>query len=107
MAPKITVTARAKAKPGKEKDLENALRDCVGPTHAEPGCLLYTVHRDLQDPASFLVFERWASIDAHNAHMASAHVQELFKKVPELVAGPPDILTFELIPMGQPAKGTV
>lgn len=103
----ITVTARAKAKPGKEKDLEAALRAVTIPTHAEAGCLRYAVHRDIQDPSSFLIVEKWASIADHQTHMGTAHVQELFKKVPGLVAAPPEILTFELIAMGHPQKGTI
>src|SRR4051812_1437835 len=103
----ITVTARAKAKPGNEKDLEAALRDVTVLTHAEPGCLRYAVHRDLQDPSSFLIVERWASIEAHESHMKTAHVQALFKKVPALVATTPEILAFEPMPMGNPTKGTL
>jgi quinol monooxygenase YgiN len=102
----ITVIARARAKPGSENELENALRAVVGPTHGEAGCLLYAVHRDLQDQATFVVVERWSSREAHQAHMGSAHVQELFGKVPLLVAAPPEILTLELLPMGRPDKET-
>ncbi|MBV9080273.1 MAG: antibiotic biosynthesis monooxygenase [Elusimicrobia bacterium] len=103
----ITVTARARAKSGKEKELEDALRAVTGPTHAETGCRRYAVHRDLQDKSSFLIVERWASIADHQAHMATPHVQELFRKVPGLVAAPPEILTFELLPMGDRSKGTL
>ncbi len=101
----VTVTARSKAKPGREKDLENALRAVTGPTHAEEGCLRYAVHRATDDPGSFLIVERWTSMEALNAHLKSPHVQELFAKAPELVVAPAEILTFESVPMGQPAKG--
>jgi quinol monooxygenase YgiN len=101
----ITVTARAQAKPGKEKDLEAALRAVTIATHGEPGCLRYAVHRNRENPAVFLVVERWSSIDAHNAHMTTPHVQDLFRKVPDLVAAPPEILTFEGLDMGKGEKG--
>ena len=35
----LTVMARAKAKPGREAELEQAMRAVVVPTHQEAGCL--------------------------------------------------------------------
>ncbi len=103
----VTVTARAKAKPGKEKELEAALRAVVPPTHDEHGCLRYAVHRGIEDPASFLVVERWVSKEALDAHLKTPHIQDLFKKVPALVAAPPEIVTFELLVAGNSAKGSM
>ena len=37
----LTVIARAKAKAGREKELEQAMRAVVTPTHQESGCLRY------------------------------------------------------------------
>lgn len=93
----LTVIARSKAKPGREADVERELRRVVGPTHKEAGCLRYAIHRGIDDPSSFLVVERWVSREALDKHLGSAHVQTLFQAVGDLVAGPPEILGYELL----------
>ena len=37
------VIATAKAKPGREVDLERALRDVAAPTRAQPGCVQFSL----------------------------------------------------------------
>jgi quinol monooxygenase YgiN len=101
----LTVIARAKAKAGREADLERAMRAAVAPSHDEPGCLRYTVHRSLNDPASFVTVERWVSKEAIDRHFVAPHTQALMKQIPELLAEPPDISVFELLPEGRPEKG--
>jgi quinol monooxygenase YgiN len=101
----LTVIAKAKAKPGREADLERAMRAVVDPSHEEQGCVRYTLHRSLDDPATFVTVERWASKDAMDQHFAAPHTQALLKQVPDLLAEPPDISVFELLPEGRAEKG--
>ena|SRR5258706_530699 len=103
----ITVVARAMAKKGKEKELEKALREVVGPTHQEKGCLRYVIHQGIENPSNFLVVERWASQADHLSHLQSSHVQELFQKVPPLVEGAPEILSYQLLTEGDKNKGFI
>jgi quinol monooxygenase YgiN len=88
----IVVIARAHAAAGKEEELMRALDAVTGPTHADPACLRYALHRGLEDPGTFVMIERYASKDAFDAHMASAHVQQLFAQLGGLVDGPPEML---------------
>jgi quinol monooxygenase YgiN len=101
----LTVIARIKAKPGREAELEQALRSIIVPTHKEAGCLRYTLHRSVGDPTSFITIERWASKEAIEQHMGTPHIQALLKKGPELLGSLPDIQTYELLREGQPDKG--
>ena len=101
----MTVMARAKAKPGREAELEQAMRAVVVPTHQESGCVRYAVHRSLIDPSIFMTVEHWTSKEAVDQHFTTAHVQALLKKVPELLLEPPDIALYELLPEGQSEKG--
>jgi quinol monooxygenase YgiN len=103
----LTVVAKVRAKPGREADLEREFRAIVSPTHAEPGCLRYTLHRAVEDRALFITIERWVSKDAVDRHFGAPHTQSLLKKAGELLAGPPEILVFELLPEGQPDKGRI
>lgn len=54
----VAVLATVTAKPGKEAELERALRDVAGPTRAQSGCLQFELYRSAQDPATITVFER-------------------------------------------------
>ena len=105
--PELTVVAKVRAKPGREADLEREFRAIVGPTHAESGCLRYTLHRSVEDRALFITVERWISKDAVDQHFGAPHIQSLLKKSGELLASPPEIMVFELLPEGQPDKGRI
>ena len=101
----LTVIARAKAKAGREKELEQAMR-AVGTSHASGvGCLRYTLHRSLVDPAVFITVERWTSKEAIDQHFATPHIQALMKKIPDPLPGkPPDITLYDLLPEGESEK---
>ena len=100
----LTVVARIKAQPGKEVEMERVLRAAVAPTHEEPGCLRYALHRSTDDPATFLFVERWQSKAALDQHRETPHLKTLFGKLRELVAGPADVGIYELLPEGKPEK---
>jgi quinol monooxygenase YgiN len=46
--------------------------DGMRTSRAEPGCLEYTFSADPLDPGRVLLFERWESQEALNAHLALA-----------------------------------
>ena len=91
----ITVIARAKVKRGCEEEMENAVRAILGPTRAEEGCLRYSVYRSVEDAQLYTTVEEWASKEASDRHMSSAHIQELFKKLSGLVSAAPEIQMFK------------
>ncbi len=101
---KITVIARSKAKKGCEKKLEAAIRAVVKPTHEEPGCLKYVLHRSVQDPQSFVVVERWKSQEDLNQHLQTPYILDLFKKLESLVETQPEVHVFEALEEGMPEK---
>ncbi|HEY3197610.1 MAG TPA: putative quinol monooxygenase [Nitrospirales bacterium] len=105
--PELTVIARIKAKRGREADLEREMRAIVVPTHAEAGCLRYALHRSLEDPTLFTTIERWNSKEAIDKHFGTPHIQSLLKKAGDLLAEPPEITVFELLPEGQSVKGSL
>ena len=43
----------------------------------EPGCLRFDVHRSLDEPSVFLLYEQYASKAAFDQHAASDHVRKL------------------------------
>ena len=100
----ITVVARSRALPGKEKEWESALRAVVAPTHREQGCLKYTLHRGVKDPSLMVVLERWSSQADLDRHLAAPHIRDLFEKAARL-AHPGDIAVYEQLEEGAPAQG--
>lgn len=63
-----------------------ALIEMMLASRAEDGCLDYTFARDVSDPNTLVLFERWRDRAALEAHGKSAHMAE-FQKV--MAANPP------------------
>ena len=93
----IIVLATATAKPGKEAELERALREVAGPTRQQPGCVQFALLRPAGDKSTLVGYERWASEDAHQQHLKGAHVQRLMSRMGDIIAGPPSIVAYEVI----------
>lgn len=75
----FAVVVRYKARPGSERRVENALKNMLEPSRAEPGNLDYQVLRDRQDPSVFVLVERYADEAAFEAHRSSPHFEKWLK----------------------------
>lgn len=71
------VCATWKAKPGEEEAIVSLLRRISSASSDEPGCILFWVHRSVDDPSTFFLYEQYASEDAFRAHAATDHVRDL------------------------------
>ena len=94
----VIVIATAKAKPGKEAELEAALSEAAAPTRAQPGCLQFILYRPSTDRRTIIALERWRSEADHQKHLAGAHVQRLVAKFGDILAEPPSIVPVEALP---------
>lgn len=65
---------------------QKAIIELVRASRNEDGCLDYTFARDLADPDTLVLFERWRDRAALDAHMQSPHMAE-FQTV--MAANPP------------------
>lgn len=84
----LIIVAIFDAKPGREADLEIALRAMPGPSRLEIGCLNYDLHRDRTDPRRFFFHETWTTVEDHQAHLQTPHVRHLLSLTPDLLAEP-------------------
>lgn len=88
----IHVLAIITAKPGQRGALLQAFKAIVPTVHAEAGCIEYgpVVDVDGADPAfgpdTFVVVEKWESLDALKAHAAAPHMAAYGQKTKDLVA---------------------
>jgi quinol monooxygenase YgiN len=73
----LNVVATIDAKPEHVATVENALREMLVPTRAEPGCLQYELNRDLDQPTRLMMIERWSDEAALERHTATPHMARL------------------------------
>src|SRR3954453_4676996 len=64
-------------------------------SRAEPGCLLHSVHRDVEDPLRFVFIEHWESVEALRTHFAVPASNAFVRAAAELADGPPTLAVYE------------
>jgi quinol monooxygenase YgiN len=91
----IHVLAIITAKPGQRDTILTAFRANMPAVHAEAGCIEYGPAIDAEGmggiqtkfgPDTFVVIEKWESIDALKAHGAAPHMAAYAAKTKELIA---------------------
>lgn len=91
----VHVFAIYDAKPGMRSKVFDILRANTPAVKAEPGCLEYFASVDAQHAPSlqtplgdngFIVYERWADMDAFRAHANAPHVITYRDNTRELIA---------------------
>jgi quinol monooxygenase YgiN len=85
----VTVIARATAQPGREEEVERALRTNADASRQESGCVSYTVLRG--DDGAFMTVELWRTRADADQHMTTPHVQTLLQTVVPMLSAPPSI----------------
>jgi quinol monooxygenase YgiN len=86
-----TVKVRADAL---ERALEVSLVH-VQRSRTEPGCLVHSVHQDVEDPNTIVFFEQWADRDALDAHFKVSASNDFVTAVRELATEPPTMQIYE------------
>jgi len=75
MANTLTVVARIRAAKDKGDALAALLSEQASVVrNAEPGCLVYRVHRSTKDPGLFLFYEMYADDAAFDVHRGAPHL---------------------------------
>jgi quinol monooxygenase YgiN len=91
----VHVVAIVTARPGKRAELLHAFQANVPAVHAEEGCIEYVAAVDAEGAGSsqtrfgedtFVVVEKWASLDALKAHAAAAHMAAYAARTKDLIA---------------------
>jgi quinol monooxygenase YgiN len=91
----IHVLATITAKPGMRSQILDAFRANMPAVHAEKGCLEYQPAVDAEGagamqtalgPDTFVVVEKWESLDALRAHAASPHMAAYGAKTRDMIA---------------------
>jgi quinol monooxygenase YgiN len=93
----VKLIARLNAKPGQEELLTSALRELVGPSREEAGCILYDVCAVKDEPGKLLVLEEWESQEALDEHMQTPHFKAFLAKAGDALAGEPALEFIERV----------
>jgi quinol monooxygenase YgiN len=94
----LFIFARFHATPGQDQAVEAALRDVIGPTRKEPGCLAIEAYRSTRDPRLFYIHSRWIDEAAFEIHAGLAHTVRFIERVRTLIDHDLDITRARPLP---------
>jgi quinol monooxygenase YgiN len=100
----LHVSAVITGVPGSGDRLLEMLEQLAVGTHAEAGCLLYSLQRAVDNPDQFVTVEKWTDKAALDQHLTSQHVQAALAGAGEILAGPPMIIPTLPVAAGEAAK---
>lgn len=63
-------------------------------SRTEPGCLLHSVHHDVEDPLRLVFLEHWVDKDALRAHFRVPESGAFVRDVAELAASAPEMTIY-------------
>ena len=78
----IYVTLMFMVNPGSQDVIEKEFRQIIPVVRNEPGVLAYTVHRSLDDPLRYFVYEKYENEES----LMNYTMQDYFRKFSEVVA---------------------
>jgi quinol monooxygenase YgiN len=87
----IVVAAKLKAVEGKGDELEKEFRKLAPKVLKDPGAISYAVHRKVDAPNEFFVYEKYESGDALKFHGSTEHFKEFSKAIASLLDGRPEV----------------
>ncbi len=91
----ITVTAKIKAKAGKEEELKKIVMETVPKVESEEGTTAYRFHQKSDDPTTFLFFETYKDMESLGSHGQTDYFKEMGRGMKDLVDGAPEIALYE------------
>jgi quinol monooxygenase YgiN len=103
----VVVVAIVTAAEGKSAQAEALVRTIIPPTHAEDGCITFALHRDLDNPGTLILVERWTSREALDRHLATEHLGAFRAQMPSVAGAPVQVMVMEALPEGDAIKGVL
>ena len=95
----VTVVVHFIAKQGKEAELLDVLRSLLAPTRKEPGCLRYELNQEIENPRAYTFAEKFASMEAFDAHRKMPYVVRFGEQSGDLVESRQMRVHRELLPV--------
>jgi quinol monooxygenase YgiN len=70
---------------GKEQALRDALEALIPPTSREERYVNYDLHQGIEDPSLFYLYENWETVDTHETHMHTPHLDDFAGRLDDLL----------------------
>lgn len=83
------------SKEGAKEALSPLVRDCISATRKEPGCISYELLASTEEPGSATFIEKWADLNALDAHAKTPHFLKFIKESAPYLAKELVIKTYE------------
>ena len=77
----------AKAKPGREADMKTFMTKAVTASRHDAGCIDYEAHEVEGESGTFIIYERWLSREALDAHLHAPRMQTLVPQLLDMMDG--------------------
>lgn len=87
----LDIFARFHAQMNAEDAVADAMRDMLGPTRAEAGCLAIELFRSTRDSRLFYLHSRWTDEAAFDLHAELPHMVRFIERVTTLIDHPLDV----------------
>jgi quinol monooxygenase YgiN len=97
----VAIMVRLTARPGCEDKVWGAVSALIEPIRQHPHCLYYDFHVRADDPASFVSYEVWTSLENFRTHLASPFIAALQESAWELLEHP---LAYDILYSVRPAR---
>ena len=94
----LIVTGGIQARPETIDQVIALSLEHVHRSRQEPGCLLHSVQRDVEDPLRLVFLEHWVDVDALKAHFGVPASGAFVRDVTGLAGAPPEIAIFDAQP---------
>ena len=94
----IIVTGSVVARPETIDQAMALSLDHVRRSREEPGCLLHSVHHDVEDPLRLVFIEHWADADALRTHFRVPASGAFVRELAALADGSPEMTIYEALP---------
>jgi quinol monooxygenase YgiN len=87
----VVIGAVIRIKKGKNAEFEKEFLKLQGLVLKDPGCVSYAMHRSVDDPTKYFVYEKYASDEAVKYHTSTDHFKAFFSKMGPVMEGQPEI----------------
>jgi quinol monooxygenase YgiN len=84
----LFIFARFHARAGEETNVAAALRDVLGPSRAEAGCIAIDAFAATRDPRLFYIHSRWIDEAAFDLHATLPHTVRFVDRMTRLIDHP-------------------
>ena len=91
----IIVTGSVTANPEALPEVTRLAVEHVHRSRLEPGCLLHSVHQDVENPNRLVFLEHWVDLDALRVHFGVPESREFARALRSLASEPSTLAIFE------------